>query len=137
MDLKKSPGIVFKHDLLLNIEATQFRNLLCWFSLSSSETTCNSEKCKKYEIRFMGKTTFFRWDFKTLYTRPAITVFSSNVHQFYKPNLAVLSVKRPWNRFIFPGIFFMLYEVYTLQCEYGHFFCILWLLRVPWFGLFT
>ena len=45
----------------------------------------NSEKCRKYEIRFTGKTTLFRGDFQTLNARAARTAFSSNVQQFFKP----------------------------------------------------
>ena len=45
----------------------------------------NSEKCRKYEIRFTGKTTLFRGDFQTLNARAARAALSSNVHQFVLP----------------------------------------------------
>ena len=62
-----------------------------WISNKNSKaiyTSYNIEKCKKYEIRFKGKTTLFRRDFQ---------IFISLATQ----NLAVLCVKTPWNGFRF------------------------------------
>ena len=47
-------------------------------------TTYNTEKCKKYEIRFKGKTTRFQWNFIDLDARLARFDINSKVHQFCK-----------------------------------------------------
>ena len=76
------------------------------------QTTCNSEKCKKYGIRFMGKFTLIRRDFQTLNAGPARTAFSLNVHQFCKPKYSCFMRETAVKRIPFFLEFLMLYEVY-------------------------
>ena len=75
----------------------------------SLQTTHNIEKCKKCEIRFTDKTTYFRRIFQTLNTRPARTALFLNLHQFCKPKSSCFMRETD---FVFPGIFDVVSIVY-------------------------
>ena len=65
------------------------------------QTTYNSKKCKKYEIRFTEKTALFRKGFQTLNARPERTALSSNVDQFCKQKSSCFMRE---SDFVCPGI---------------------------------
>ena len=53
--------------------------------LGGTTVLYNTEKCKKYGIRFTSKTTRFQMDFQVLNARAARFDINSNVHLVYKP----------------------------------------------------
>ena len=73
------------------------------------QTTYNSKKCKKYEIRFTEKTALFRKGFQTLNARPERTALSSNVDQFCKPKSSCFVRGTAVKRISFFLEFLMLY----------------------------
>ena len=71
-----------------------------------------NEKFKKYEIRFTGKTTLIRRDFQTLNAQAARAALSSNVYQFCNPKSRCFMRDTD---FVFPEIFDVVWEVYSLS----------------------
>ena len=75
----------------------------------------NSEKLKKYEIRFTGKTMWFWRDFQTLNARAARAALSSIVYQFCIPKSSYFMRETTVKRISCFLEISMLYEVYKPQ----------------------
>ena len=86
-----------------------------WYFAIIDHIRYNSEKWKKFEIRFTGKTTLFWRNFQTLKARTARATLSSNVHQVCTPKSNNFLSDTTVTRISFFLEILMLYEVYTVH----------------------